>query len=456
MLTPCGCSETIQTPCAPKLCVQENCACPVLIKSDCVNNINVDTPCVNIPKGLPFNEWMPLAFTKLCDKFVAIQGYLTLKNVGTGIGKIYKGANLLGEKELKSIKGDTYIDVVNGVDEISLKTNTETFTAFVNSLIPSTNSTSAANVGTGMGLIFRDKVANVLNFRKIKVENLGGGGSVLSTAYTIADDLIISARSIRSTNSNLAINQTGEEVQLTVLPPDGTETKVTAGTNVTVTGTGTIANPYVVNSTENGTLSSSQKVIYNNYTVLSTDNNFTIFVKNNNSATLNITVPIGLPANFTCRFIQEEINDTLFIAGAGVIDIFNPRGLKIKGQGYDVLLVKKQNTELFYLLRDTKLTVNPLLAVDDYLFNPLPINSTHNVMVLQNDFLGVPNTTITSINRSTIPLNVANISISTDSKYIIITILDVLSSGFTYSFTYTITDATSATSIAKVFFQDVS
>ena len=37
-------------------------------------------------------------------------------------------------------------------------------------------------------------------------------------------------------------------IQATAAAPDGSETKVTAGTNVTVTGTGTTASPYVVNA----------------------------------------------------------------------------------------------------------------------------------------------------------------------------------------------------------------
>ena len=41
--------------------------------------------------------------------------------------------------------------------------------------------------------------------------------------------------------SNLSGTNTGDQ--------DGSETKITAGTNVTLTGTGTIANPYVVNAT---------------------------------------------------------------------------------------------------------------------------------------------------------------------------------------------------------------
>ena len=64
--------------------------------------------------------------------------------------------------------------------------------------------------------------------------------------------------------------------------PDGSETKVTAGTNTSVTGTGTIATPYVINSTAPDqivTLTQSGATTvtgtYPNFTISSTDTNTT-------------------------------------------------------------------------------------------------------------------------------------------------------------------------------------
>ena len=71
------------------------------------------------------------------------------------------------------------------------------------------------------------------------IEVGSGGGSDNQT-------LSISGNSLSISGGNSVTLPTG-----TV--PDGSETKVTAGTNVTVTGTGTTASPYVINSASSGT-----------------------------------------------------------------------------------------------------------------------------------------------------------------------------------------------------------
>lgn len=165
---------------------------------------------------------------------------------------------------------------------------------------------------------------------------------------------ILKTKKLKSTNGSVTITENANDIDFSVVTgtiPDGSETKVTAGTNVTVTGIGTTTNPYVINSISNNL----QKEIKIDHILSSIDNNYTIFVNNQFTTNdLTITVPTGLPNNFICRFVQSNVNDVLFVKGLGVSDIFNPTGLKIKGFGYDVLLVKKENTETFYLLRDTK------------------------------------------------------------------------------------------------------
>jgi spore maturation protein SpmA len=407
MPLPCPCTQTT-TPCLETPCVEKKCDCPVLLKTDCTTNVTVSLPYTGILKGKTLNEWMLALDAFLNVKFTALQSYFKLSNVGVGAGKIYKGINIFGEKEIKSILGSNLINITNLTDEVAVAVNETALTTFVNGLIPTT-STTAVNVGTGLGLIFRDKVSNVLNFRKIKTENLGTGASVLKTESTVLDDVVISAKSLKSSNGSVTITETLTDIDFLVTSsiPDGSETKVIAGTNTTVTGVGTIANPYIVNSIPNGsetkvvagtnvlvtglgtitnpyiinataTVASTQmsnglttnvsgngtaltpfviettnpqKEITANYTLSNSDNNYVLFI--NTTTDITITIPTGLIVNFQCGFIQETAFETTFIANSGVI-LNTPIGFRIRGQKYNAFLEKKQSTETYYLLGNTK------------------------------------------------------------------------------------------------------
>lgn len=196
----CGCKDI--TPCIQPLCIPTPCACPVLISSDCVNNVTIDLPCLNITKGKTLNAFLLAMDTAICAKFLAVQAYFRLISVGVGVGKIYKGINILGEKEIKSIKAGNLVTVTDLTNEVEIGVNQTA----LDLIIP-----TASNVGTGLGLVFKNKVLNVLNFRKVKTENTGvTGASVLKVEATdlVNDNVVISARKIKTDNSGT----TGESI----------------------------------------------------------------------------------------------------------------------------------------------------------------------------------------------------------------------------------------------------
>ena len=149
---------------------------------------------------------------------------------------------------------------------------------------------------------------------------------------------------------------------------NGSETKINAGTNVTVSGNGTIATPYVINSTDTNTtytagtglaligtvfsVENLQKVVTSNVTLSDVDNDYTIFI-NNGATPITITIDssITIP-NFCVGFIQEGTGDVTFV-GSGVT-LTNPIGLKSKGQGYQTFIERKLSTSTYYLLGNTK------------------------------------------------------------------------------------------------------
>lgn len=107
------------------------------------------------------------------------------------------------------------------------------------------------------------------------------------------------------------------------------------------------------NGTSGTSVYNFQKVISANYTLVSADNEYTIFI-DNGSSTLTIEVPAGLITNFNVGFIQEGTGDVNFVGSGGVTILNAIDGFKIKGQKYQAFLEKKQATETFYLLGNTK------------------------------------------------------------------------------------------------------
>lgn len=162
---------------------------------------------------------------------------------------------------------------------------------------------------------------------------------------------------------------------LTSVAPSGSETKINTGTNVTITGTGTIASPYIINATDTNTTYSAgtglsligttfnidnlQKIITypadftgTNYTLTNADNNYEIII-DNGSTNVTVTVPTGLTSKIGIGFTQKGTGDVTYVQSSTTIQ--NPIGLKIKGQFYQTYLSQELNTNVYYLGGNTKI-----------------------------------------------------------------------------------------------------
>ncbi len=202
------------------ICVEDtSCECPTFLNDVCVTTTE-DLPYTGISAGKTLNEWMLALDEFLSTKFTSLQSFFTLKNVGVGVGTIYKGISILGEKEIKSIKGSSLIDINNLTDEVEVVLNTVALNTYIEA---NQKTYSSANVGTG--------------------------AQVYKDSTVVGDNTQFNLRKLKSSDSSVSISEGTDDIDLTVT---GAETKVSAGTNVTVTGNGTTATPYVINSTASG------------------------------------------------------------------------------------------------------------------------------------------------------------------------------------------------------------
>lgn len=212
----CKCNKT-ESPCPTNTCVDV-----IKLSTDAIT-LSEDLSCSNILKGQTMTEVTKQLDEFICDKFGSMTNFFTIVNVGTGAG-VYKGTSILGKKELKTLVDSNLITITEDTDEITIAVNETAMNDFIEA---NQKTYSATSVGTGAN-IYKDSTV-------------------------VGDNTQFNFRKVKSTDNSVIITEDTNDINLTVpaaTPPDGSETIITEGTNVTITGIGTVGNPYIINSTD--------------------------------------------------------------------------------------------------------------------------------------------------------------------------------------------------------------
>ena len=418
----------------------------------------------DVPKGFNVPKQVRL------DSITGIQNELTLKNLGSGNNlafKYYEGLKIYCKDEKteyiwRQVVGsetgllNTHFvyPTYNPVDGINYSGKSFNFFEIANSNITppdgsETKLVQGSNITiTGIGTIVNPYI--ISSNSEISETYIEEGSNItitgtgveldpyiinsdsedLGIVKTINNEVIAPGQSLSIINNETTgkVLVTKEYVQ-SIIPntPDGSETKINSGNNISMTGSGTISNPYIINSisnagsvyinqgdnieiTGNGAIDNPyiinstgvqsvtgnivditdplnpiitsptfktikgesiigtgnieigdnlQKVITyptdftgTNYTIKNSDYNHVIFVNNGTvdvSITIDSTVNIE---NFSVGFIQEG-SGTITHLTSGV-SLINTVGYKIKGYGFQTFIEKKLNTNIYYLLGNTK------------------------------------------------------------------------------------------------------
>ena len=361
-----GCTQEINicTQCVP----EQPCDCAARLSSDCITYDQDNIECnsvVVVAKNTILSDALANIVSWSCTKFSGIEKFFRIINTGTG-AEIYSGANLLGEKKLRKLKSTSpVITVIQNTDDISLGVDSTSLDSFIEA-----------------------------NQKTYSISNLGTGAQVYKDSTIVSNNTQFNIRKIKSSNSSVNIVEGVDEIDITVVAgivPDGSETKITAGTNTSVTGTGTIATPYVINSTDTNTTYSAgtamslvgttfnntapdQTVVltqggattitgtYPNFTISSTDTNTTYSAGIGLSLT-GTTFSLGNP-QFLLTTVGITLSDTYhngtFIIdnGATAITITIPDTLTTSG--FCVGFIQKGTGDVAFVVTGTATLTNPI------------------------------------------------------------------------------------------------
>lgn len=289
---------------------EQVCDCAVKdLSTDCSIYNQDDIECdsiVVVAKNTILSDALANIVSWSCTKFSGIEKFFRIINTGTG-AEIYSGANLLGEKKLRKLKStDGSVAITQGTDDIDFSV-----TSSDGSETKIVNGTNTIVVGTGTTPT--PYQINAIN-STYSNSNLGMGAQVYKDSTVVGSNTQFNFRKLKSSDSSVTILEGINEIDITVVTgfiPDGSETKVTAGTNTSVTGTGTIATPYVINSTDtNTTYSAGTAMSLVGTTFNNTAPDQTVVLTQGGATTITGTYP-----NFT---IMSTDTNTTYTAGVGL------------------------------------------------------------------------------------------------------------------------------------------
>jgi predicted RNase H-related nuclease YkuK (DUF458 family) len=255
----CNCNNTTTT---TTLCQEPiECTCKVFLSTDCIT-LSEDLPCSGILKGQTETEVLKQLSEYICTKFDSIPNLFEIINAGTTGARVYKGDNMLGKKELRRLVDSNLINIVEGINDITISVDETALNTFIEA---NQKTYSAINIGTG-AQVYKDTTVvgdnTQLNLRKIKTENSGTGATILKTQVENTNDISITAKTITSSDSSVTITSSTDTINLSVpsgTVTDGSETKINNGITTVKSGLGTTVSPYVIETVN------LQKVITTNY-----------------------------------------------------------------------------------------------------------------------------------------------------------------------------------------------
>ena len=213
----CNCNQTTNyNLCNPKPCQEpQDCSCPTILSTDCVTYGGNDLECSGIVTGQTLTETIEQLDTFICEKVNDITNALTLKNIGTG-AKVYKGDDLLGRKELRTVtKTGNLVTVTENTNDIAVSIDESALNTFIEA---NQKTYSVANVGTDPLRVNVYKDSTIVgdntqfNFRTVVQEDQGTGKSFLRDIQQTTDELKIRVKTLVS--DNLTITATDEEVRI--------------------------------------------------------------------------------------------------------------------------------------------------------------------------------------------------------------------------------------------------